>query len=119
MTQPTAQAFRFTINGQNQQYDAFMDLVSYESFKALVIRYRAQGATGDEWTFLLGEEFNEAKIGSDADVRAEFNRILTTANGVIENTFGTAGDKPLSGWELVQWYVSVGLQASSNVISLI
>lgn len=117
---PSAQAFRFVIDGQNQKYDAYLDLVEHNGFSVLDVRYRVQGKTDEKWTFLIAPEFYAEKLGSDDLVRGEMQRLLDDKiNTKIAEVFGSAGEKPSKGWELVQWYVSVGLKEENNVISLI
>lgn len=116
---PTAQAFRFVLDGQNEQYDAYMDLVEHQGFSVLDVRYKPQSSTDDKWTFLTAPEFYTEETNTEQDILAEFQRLLNTKiNPKIEEVFGGAGEKPLKGWELVQWIVSVGLVESNNVISL-
>jgi len=116
---PSAQAFRFVLDGQNQKYDAYMDLHQHDGFRVLDIRYRRQDATGDKWTFLMAPEFDEAAIGNQTTILIEFENLLREKiNPKIEEVFGTSAEKPVKGWELVQWYVSFGLEENNNVISL-
>lgn len=117
---PTARAFRFVLDGENQRYDGYIDLHEHDgSLFVLDLRYRRQNATGDKWTFLHAEPFNETEVSNAAKVMAETQRILDTViNPKIKEVFGSKGEKPISGWELVQWIVSYQLKEQDNVISI-
>ena len=117
---PTARAFRFVLDGENQRYDGYIDLHEHDgSLFVLDLRYRPQNATGDKWTFLHAEPFNENEITNSVKVLAETQRILDQViNPKIKEVFGAKTEKPISGWELVQWIVSYQLKEQDNVISI-
>jgi len=117
---PSAQAFRFVLDGQGQKYDAYMDLHEHDgSLFVLDVRYRRQNAVGDKWTFLMAPEFDDSEIGNETTILIEFENLLREKiNPKIEEVFGASAEKPVKGWELVQWYVSFGLEENNNVISL-
>lgn len=53
MSEPTAKAFRFVIDGQKQQYDAFIELIKDMGTPWIDCRYRSIGNNTDKWTWLI------------------------------------------------------------------
>lgn len=116
---PTARAFRFVIDGENQKYDAYADVVKYgDDWYALDVRYRAQGATADKWTYLFAADLPSEPPKDEQSAASSMNKAIDEINEKIKSVFRSGEEKPLSGYELFYWLVSYGMQENNNVISL-
>jgi len=117
MAAPTSKAFRFVIDGQNQQYDAYLDLISLGT-KYIECRYKATSDTSDNWIYLIAPDVLLVSTTQETD--ATFDAAIAIINTEIATVFGTAGnDIPLLGFERIEWLIQVGLKEVGNVISRI
>lgn len=117
MTTPTAQDFKFVIDGQNQQYDAFLQMVEMDNDQWIDCRYRPVNSPTAKWVWLTGPSVFD-KDTEEATI-TDFDRAISLINAEIKTVFGTAGDKPLTGLALMKWLIQVGLKELNNVISRI
>lgn len=117
MIEPSAKAFRFVLDGQNQQYDAYIELMRVAGFPAYVeCRYRHVGRTDDKWTFLVGPGLGAVDTTENTD--ASFDKAIDVINAKIKEVFNTAGnDIPLKGLDRVEWLIQVGIKELDNVVS--
>lgn len=117
---PTARAFRFVLDGENQQYDAYLDLVEHvDNLYVFDVRYRVQGRTDEKWTHLLSPEVYYERVNTKQNILNEVQRVLDEKlNPKIKEVFKVAGQEPAGGLEFLQWLVQVGLKEQDNVISI-
>ena len=117
---PTAQAFRFVLDGQEQQYDAYLDLVEHiDNLFVFDVRYRVQGKTEEKWTHLTSPEVYYEEINTKSNILAEVQRVLEEKlNPKIKEVFKVAGQQPTGGLPFLRWLVQVGLEEKDNVISI-
>ena len=118
MAQPSAKAFRFVIDGQNQQYDAYLEAMQPSGFAPWIeCRYRTIDSAQDKWVY-LGSSKSLDKLDTTENTDASFDKALADMNAKIKEVFKTAGnDIPLKGFKRVQWLLQVGLKEIDNVIS--
>ena len=119
MSAPSAKAFRFVIDGTNQQYDAYLDLVPGAGSERLIdCRYRAVGATADKWVWLTSPIIYLAEVDTTENADEAFDRAIAEINKEIEEVFGTVdSDVPLKGFARIEWLIQVGIKEVNNVIS--
>ena len=116
MAEPTAKAFRFVLDGQKQQYDAYIDLLKDFGTPWIECRYRPIGSTADKWTWLIGPNLGAVDTTENTD--ASFDKAIAEINAKIKEVFNTAGNGiPLKGYERIEWLIQVGLKEAGNVIS--
>jgi len=112
---PSANAKRFVLDGNNQQYDAFIDMLQFEDFFTLNCRYKLK--SDSKWTFLLAPEYNETKLSTSVDINSEIDRILIIINAKIAEVFGTGQTIPVNGKDRVKWIIAFALIESNNVVT--
>ena len=113
MSGPSIQAFRFVIDGEKQQYDAFIQIIE-DAIPYLECRYQPVGVVSDKWTFLTGP--NLLNVSDEVD----FDKAIAIINNKIAEVFKSAGPiPPLTGIAHLKWLVQVGIKEVGNVISRI
>ena len=114
---PTEGAYHFVIEG-DKNYDAFIQVLDYDGFSNLDLRYKLTDASKWTWFSSGGDvELNESQLTNKADTDAEIDRILDLYNAAIKKAFGSdSGSEPESGLERVRWLIKNGHVTESNNI---
>lgn len=117
MSIPSAKAFHFVIDGSQQNYDAYIDMVQIDGgVPYMDCRYRPVSNPAAKWSWLIGP--NLFNVSDTVETDKTFNDALDKVNAEIKKVFGsTAGDIPLKGLERIQWLIQYGLSETANVIS--
>lgn len=86
-----------------------LSVVQYESFATLQAVYKAKGAPADQkWSFIHEPEIRAENIKTYDTTIAEVERLLAEINKEIKVLFGSSGNAPQSGIELVKWLLGNG-----------
>lgn len=112
---PSANAKRFVLDGNNQEYDAFIDMLEFEDFFTLNCRYKLK--SDSKWTFLIAPEYDELKLSTGSDINIEIDRILTIINDKIAEVFGGGQTIPVNGKDRVKWIIAFALIESNNIVT--
>ena len=112
---PTDGAYHFVIEGA-KNYDAFIQVLDYEGFSNLDLRYKLPES--EKWTWFSSggdAELNAPQLTTKEDTDAEIDRILDLYNVAIKKAFGAdAGTEPEKGLERVRWLIKNGHVTESN-----
>jgi len=106
---PAEGAYHFVIEG-DKNYDAFIQVLDFQGFSNLDLRYRLPESEKWTWFNSGGDvELNATQLTNKADTDAEIDRILDLYNAAIKKAFGgDSGEGPASGLERVRWLIKNG-----------
>ena len=116
---PAPGAYHFVIEG-DENYDAFIQVLDFDGFSNLDLRYKLPEATKWTWLSTGGDvELNLPQMTTKADTNAEIDRILDLYNTAIKKAFGgDSGSEPEKGLERVRWLLkNGGITESNNVLT--
>ena len=116
---PSDKAFRFVIDGESGNFDAYLDLVDGidSTQKEMDCRYRPVGDTG-KWVWLLGPTITSDQLSTTESTDKTFDDAIAEINAKIKKLFGgVSGDIPLKGYDRISWLIQLGLKEIDNVIS--
>ena len=120
---PSADAYFFTIDAGDKQYDAHFDINDIGGDFYGDVRYRALNSAPDTpWIYLppVGDvEFDASKMTTASDTDAEIDTVLDALSKGIEKVFGgSSTTKPESGIERVRWLLkNGGITEANNVLA--
>ena len=114
MTEPTAESFRFVIDGTNQQYDAFLYLHPDDYIEC---RYKPINDPIAKWTFLTAPNVYTFNMTDTAKTDSALDVAIEKINTEIASVFGVAApEAPTKGADRIKWMIQAGLSETGNVI---
>lgn len=124
--EPSSNAFLFVIDNQNgDQFDAFLDVVAFDGFNDMQLRYRPINQPTAKWTRLTTSnndgdqetEIDEIAIQTTEGCDAEFDRLLAVYNEAISKAFGGSAAIPENGIERIKWLLQNATAEQDNVLT--